>query len=69
MNSKTFSIPVSYTFEGYFEIKARDIREAREIALNNCGMTADSGVHTSDERVMDWSFPTHPEKELVIKNV
>lgn len=65
--SKTYVIPVSFTFNGKFVIKAES-REAAENAVEqSCGLRLGE-VHSSlpDDQV-DWRFPVHPEK-TIIKN-
>ena len=60
-----YRIPVTYTFEGYFDIEADSKAQAEASASNDCGMTTSNGIHSnlSDEDI-DWEFPVHPEEKI-----
>jgi len=57
-----YMVPVTFKFEGHFEIQADSPEEAQECAEMHCGMTT-SGIHSSLPDA-DWNFPVHPEKEV-----
>lgn len=60
-----WDVPVTFTFEGVFKVKARSREEAVEFVEKHCGMAMDSGIHSSlPEGTIDWEFPCHPEKEI-----
>lgn len=63
MKEKNYHVKVRYVFEGTFEIEARSIAEAREIADKSCGMTA-GDIQAVDSSVRDWEFPVHPDKTI-----
>ena len=60
-----FRIPVSFVFDGHFDVEARDEAAAVDMVNNGCGMTMRLGVHSNqpDDQV-DWEFPPHPEKHI-----
>ncbi|MFA7219002.1 MAG: hypothetical protein WC119_00555 [Synergistaceae bacterium] len=61
----TYEVPVKFTFDGVFKVKAKSREEAVELVKNDCGMTMTNGVHSSlPEGNIDWEFPCHPEKEI-----
>lgn len=62
-----FEIPVRYTFEGSYRIRAKSRAEAEEQVTHHCGMVMGSGsIHTTldDDRV-DWQFPWHPDMSIL----
>lgn len=63
---KTFTIEVSYTFTGTYQVNAESKQQAIEIVENSCGCVGPT-YHTtlSDEQIPDWEFPVHPETKLV----
>ena len=60
-----FTVPVSYTFLGHFEIEADSPEQAEEYAEKHCGLVIGGDIHSSlpDEDV-DWDFDMHPEKTI-----
>lgn len=60
-----FTIPVTFTFSGAFEVIAEDSDEARDKVKHSCGMTTIGGIHsTLPDEDIDWNFPVHPEKAI-----
>ena len=62
----TYSVKTRFIFEGEFKIFAKSKNEARKSVDEYCGMVSIGGIHTNcNEKVCDWLFPVHPEKEIV----
>lgn len=61
-----FDVKTSFTFTGSFEIIADSEVEAQDLVEKHCGMTVDSGIHTTlpDEECPDWMFVVHPDKRI-----
>ncbi len=63
-----FRVPVTYTFEGVFYIKAESAEQAETYARRHCGMVLDrdgGDIHsTLPYNDVEWDFPVHP-KEVV----
>jgi len=70
MRRKVYSIPVTFTFEGVFKIRASSEAEACEHADKHCGMAIDTGIHSAlPEEDVDWDFPVHPRKTVSTASV
>jgi len=62
---KTFKVPVTYSFNGYYLIKAETPEEAIASAKNLCGATLGSGVHSVlNDNMVDWNFQMHTEEKI-----
>lgn len=58
---KIYRIKTKYIFEGFFIVRAKNKKEARQNIEKNCGCTLGTGIHsTLPENVIDWTFPIHP---------
>ena len=62
---KIFEIPVKFTFEGFFKIKASSKEEAEENAEKHCGMIRGDVQSTLNDEDVDWNFPIHPDMEIL----
>lgn len=56
-------IPVTFTFSGHVEIHAL-LDQVRQIATDSFGLVLGSGLHDSDDRIIDWDFSLHPDKTV-----
>ena len=60
-------IPVRFTFDGVFAIKANSKEDAEEHVRKHCGMVLrEHCIQTllPDEDIQ-WDFPLHPEKTIL----
>lgn len=64
--SQKFTVPVTFKFEGTVEVQASTREKAQSIVESSFGLTLNSGLHTSDNRIADWTFDGHPEKHVAI---
>jgi hypothetical protein len=51
---KIFTIPVTYSFDGHFKVKALTRSEAEEIVEKQCGASG-LNIHSQDQEI-DWEF-------------
>ena len=63
-----YRVPVTYKFEGYFDIEADNEAEAVEFASKHCGLTIGEVHSTLNDEDVDWNFPVHPEEEFGLPN-
>jgi hypothetical protein len=59
-----FIVPVTFKFEGAVEVETLTEEEAKSIVESGFGSTLNGGPHTNDDRVTDWSFNVHPQREV-----
>lgn len=57
-SQKTIKVKCQFIFNGYFEVVAENMKEAKRKVSENCGCSLSQGIHTSDSDVVDWDFPT-----------
>lgn len=61
-----FKVETTFKFKGHFKVTAENMKEARRIVENDCGLVMGGSIHTTlDEKDIDWNFDTHPEKDIV----
>jgi hypothetical protein len=65
---KVHEVPVRFSFDGVFKVKAKTKALAEEYVRLHCGMVmGERGVHSSlPEEDIDWDFPIHPEKTILV---
>lgn len=62
---KQYKVPVTYTFKGYFLVRAENAAEAKDIVDSGSGLTITIGnIGTSDNNILDWNFPVHPDTKI-----
>lgn len=63
---KTFDIRTRFIFDGVFEVKAKNGKEAIEKVEKHCGLVIGGDIHsTLPEDEIDWEFNVHPEKRIL----
>lgn len=56
-----YTIPVTYTFSGHFEVEANSAFEAQQMVKNGCGCVLRQGIQsTLPDELIDWNFAIHP---------
>ncbi len=64
----TYRVLMQFVFNGYFEVKADSIADAKGNVLEHCGMVIGGDIHsTLPDEDIDWNFSVHPDK--VIKTI
>ena len=61
---KTYTVPVKFTFEGEFYVKADSAAEAREIVSEECHLVMGQSIECNADEVSDWDFDMHSEKYI-----
>jgi hypothetical protein len=60
-----YSVKVTFSFEGVFLIKAKNLQHAMEMIHDDVGLTLGGDIHTTlDEETIDWKFPVHAKKSI-----
>ena len=59
-------VNVTYTFKGYYIVRADTAKAAAQIVDDNCSMTLSNGlaVNADESVIPDWNIPVHPETEI-----
>ena len=62
---RKFKVKVSYTFNGYFTLRAASGKEAARLVSEQCG-TVLNGIQTTlgEESEVDWQFGLHPDRSI-----
>ena len=64
---KNFTVETRFTFNGTFEVNAKNKQEAIEMVEKHCGLCLGGDIHTSlpDEIIPNWDFKVHPDKKVI----
>lgn len=63
----TYKVPVTFTFKGEFEIRAKNVSEVRELIQNHVGLVLGGDIHhTLNDDDIDWEFSIHSDKKIGI---
>ena len=64
MNMRRYKIPVVFEFTGEFSIEATSLAEARQYALQHCGLTIGTVHSTLPVDQVEWNFSCHPTRRV-----
>lgn len=62
MTKKEFTVKAKFVFEGEFYIKAESKEQAKEYAINYCGLVLGGDIATTlPDDICNWDFNIHPQ--------
>lgn len=64
---RKYKVLVDYVFSGYFLVESGSKEEAEKLVDTGCGMVGSIQTTLSDNELVDYEFPVHPES--VIKSI
>lgn len=65
MKKKKFSVSVTFSFAGTFDVSATSREQAREFIEKHVGLVLGRDIHhTLPEEDIDWNFNLHPDKQI-----